>query len=335
VSEETFERFSAAAERGTEEENRAILALQALERRVIRPLDAISRLDDPTEHARSATAKEESRRALVAGVFAALVALTSGIAFVIYAVGLVRRVRAQNDRLIMLDRVKDDFVASVSHELRTPITSIRGYLELVLDGEAGDLTDEQRQFLSIVDRNPDRLLRVVGDLLFVAQVDAGKIHVEKAPAELDSVVHEAVEPARPAAADQGIELQFDVDGVGMLNADRARLAQVVDNLISNALKFTPEGGRVTVRCVRCNDRAVLEVADTGIGIPQAEQKRMFQRFYRTTAATNRAIQGTGLGLTIVKAIVEAHDGSITFRSVPGVGTTFRVELPLERERIAA
>jgi signal transduction histidine kinase len=228
VSEETFERFSAAAERGTEEENRAIMALQALERRVIRPLDAISRLDDPTEHARSATAKEESRRALVAGVFAALVALTSGIAFVIYAVGLVRRVRAQNDRLIMLDRVKDDFVASVSHELRTPITSIRGYLELVLDGEAGDLTDEQRQFLSIVDRNADRLLRVVGDLLFVAQVDAGKIHVEKAPTELDSVVHEAVEPARPAAADQGIELQFDVDGVGMLNADRARLAQVVE-----------------------------------------------------------------------------------------------------------
>jgi signal transduction histidine kinase len=87
--------------------------------------------------------------------------------------------------------------------------------------------------------------------------------------------------------------------------------------------------------LRSNDRAVLEVADTGIGIPQAEQKRMFQRFYRTTAATDRAIQGTGLGLTIVKAIVEAHDGSITFRSVPGVGTTFRVELPLERERIAA
>ena len=335
LSEETFERFRRSAGRGSKAENRAILALQALEPQVIGPLEAVGRLDNPAEEARSASARADGRRALVAGVFAALVALVGGIAFAVYAVRLVRRIRAQNDRLVTLDRVKDDFVASVSHELRTPLTSIRGYLELVLDEEAGALTAEQRQFLLIVERNADRLQRVVGDLLFVAQVDAGKIQIERAPTDIADVVREAVEAARPAAAERRVELDLELDGLGVLDADRARLAQVVDNLISNAIKFTSEGGRVAVRSGRRRDCAVLEVADTGIGIPHAEQKRMFQRFFRTREATERAIQGTGLGLTIVKAIVEAHDGTITFRSVPGVGTTFRVELPFERERIAA
>jgi signal transduction histidine kinase len=231
--------------------------------------------------------------------------------------------------------VKDDFVASVSHELRTPLTSIRGYLELVLDGEAGDLTDEQRQFLSIVDRNADRLLRVVGDLLFVAQVDAGKIAIERAPMDVDELVHQSVEAARPAASEQGVELDLEVDGLGPLNADRARLAQVIDNLVSNAVKFTPSGGRVEVRSAREGDLAVLEVTDTGIGISADDQDRLFQRFFRADEATQRAIQGTGLGLAIVQAIVEAHDGAISVASSPGAGTTFRVELPLERELVLA
>ncbi len=299
------------------------------------PLRALRLINDRQVHEARQKADLSSRRALLAGILAGALAIAGGLAFAFYAVRLVREIGSRNDQLRELDRVKDDFVASVSHELRTPLTSIRGYLELVLDGEAGDLTDEQHQFLSIVDRNADRLLRVVGDLLFVAQVDAGKIAIEKAPTDVDELVHQAVEAARPAATEQGVELELEVDGLGPLNADRARLAQVVDNLISNAVKFTPSGGRVEVRSVREGDLAVLEVTDTGIGISAEDQDRLFQRFFRTDEATQHAIQGTGLGLAIVQAIVEAHDGTISVASVPGAGTTFRVELPLERERVTA
>jgi signal transduction histidine kinase len=302
---------------------------------VLVPLRALRSVNQRQATRVEQRADASSSRALVAAILAGVLALAGGLGFAVYAVRLVKELGSRNDRLHKLDRMRDDFVASVSHELRTPLTSIRGYLELVLDGEVGDLTDEQRHFLSIVDRNADRLLRVVGDLLFVAQVEAGKITIETGPTDVDELVHQAVETARPAAAEQGVELELETDGLGRLSADRARLAQVLDNLISNAVKFTPPGGRVEVRSVREGDLAVLEVADTGIGISEEDQTRLFQRFFRTDNATQRAIQGTGLGLAIVKAIVEAHDGSISVASAPSEGTTVRVELPLERVEVAA
>ena len=231
--------------------------------------------------------------------------------------------------------MKDDFVASVSHELRTPLTSIRGYLELLREGEAGELNDEQQQFVSIVERNADRLLRLVGDLLFVAQVEAGRITLERGATHVEELVRQAVDAARPAATEKGIEIALDLDGLGELQADRARLAQVLDNLISNALKFTSPGGHVCVRTSRRADVGVIEVSDDGMGMSDEDQGRLFQRFFRTAGATDQAIQGTGLGLAIVKAIVEAHDGVITVKSVEGEGTVFRVELPLARELVAA
>jgi len=269
-----------------------------------------------------------SHRALLFAIFAGALAVAGGLAFALYAVRLVRNIGSRNDRLHELDRMKDDFVASVSHELRTPLTSIRGYLELLRDGEAGELTDEQHQFVSIVERNSDRLLRLVGDLLFVAQVEAGKITLEPESTDVEDIVRQAVDAARPAATEKGIELDVDLGGLGVLLADRARLAQVLDNLISNALKFTPPGGHVAVRTSRHTDVVVIEVSDDGMGISAEDQSQLFQRFFRTTSATEQAIQGTGLGLSIVKAIVEAHDGVITVESVAGEGTVFRVELPL-------
>lgn len=249
---------------------------------------------------------------------------------------LARQVlQKQNERLHELDRLKDDFVASVSHELRTPLTSIRGYLELVLDGEAGELTSGQRSFLEVVLRNGDRLLRLVSDLLFVAQVDAGKIMLEPTRCELDEIAAEAIEAARPAAAGKNIEFQFEAGSAITLEADRARIAQVLDNLLSNAVKFTPAGGRISVRTFPDGDDAVIEVTDDGIGIAPDDQKRLFERFFRAEAATDSAIQGTGLGLAIVKAIVDAHGGSIAVDSAPVRGTTFRVHLPFTRDRVAA
>ncbi len=245
---------------------------------------------------------------------------------------LASRLELQNDRLREVDAMKDDFVASISHELRTPLTSIRGYLDLVREGESGDLTGDQERFLGIVDRNAERLLRVVGDLLFVARVDAGKLDLELAYLELSNVAAEAVEAARPHAAVKEVALRLSGDAPPAFLGDRARLSQVVDNLVSNALKFTPPGGSIQVRTFADEGSAVLEVSDTGIGISEQEQGRLFERFFRASAANEQATQGTGLGLTIVRAITDAHGGAISIQSEQGVGTTVRVELPLGSPR---
>jgi PAS domain S-box-containing protein len=236
--------------------------------------------------------------------------------------------RAHNEELRELDGLKDEFVALVSHELRTPLTSIRGYLELVLDGAPGSLDEEQERFLRVVERNAIRLQGLVGDLLFIAQVEAGRLALERAPVDVVELVAEAVEAARPAAAEKGIGLAAETAEATPFAGDRGRLGQLLDNLVSNAVKFTPAGGRVTVRASTSGDRLVLQVADTGIGIPAPEQHQLFQRFFRASSATAEAIPGTGLGLTIAKAIAEAHGGAIRCESTEGTGTTFTVELPL-------
>lgn len=244
---------------------------------------------------------------------------------------------AQNERLRELDRLKDEFISLVSHELRTPLTSIRGYLELLLDGGAGQLTDDQGRFLAVVDRNSKRLMHLVGDLLFLAQVEAGKLTLELGDVDLDDVVSEAVEAAKPIADEKGITLEASVEPIPPMLGDRSRLAQVLDNLVSNALKFTTGGGTVEVDVSAANGEAVLEVRDTGIGIAPADQAQLFDRFFRSTEATERAIPGTGLGLTIVKAIVERHEGTIEVESAAGEGTTMRVRLPVRsvEEEVAA
>ena len=234
----------------------------------------------------------------------------------------------QNERLRELDGLKDEFVSLVSHELRTPLTSIRGYLELVLDGPAGSLSEEQNRFLRVVERNADRLLGLVGDLLFVAQVDAGRLPVEFNDLDLALVAAECVDGVRPAAEAKGLELIVDAPPLAA-KGDRGRLDQLLGNLVSNAVKFTPEGGRVTVRVSAHDESAVIEVSDNGIGVPKAELDELFTRFFRSSTATENAIPGTGLGLVIAKAIAEAHGGQIAVESREGVGTTFKVTLPLE------
>jgi PAS domain S-box-containing protein len=242
---------------------------------------------------------------------------------------LLERERAQNEKLRSVDRLKDEFIALVSHELRTPLTSIRGYLELVMD-DSNELHDDHRSFLEVVDRNADRLLGLVNDLLVVAQAEAGSLSFEWGEVELEPLLALCVEAAKPAAETAGVKLGFTSEPLGPIVGDHGRLAQLVDNLISNAIKFTPAGGTVDLRVGAGAAGAVIEVADTGIGIAVKEQKQLFERFFRTHAAGDRAIPGSGLGLSISKAIVEAHGGTIGFESAAGRGTIFRVELPLEQ-----
>jgi len=234
----------------------------------------------------------------------------------------------QNARLVELDRMKDEFVALVSHELRTPLTSIVGYLEPLLDREAGPLTPTQERFLNTIDRNARALSTIVGDLLFLASVDAGKLTLQTEDVDLAQLVAETVEACEPSAERRRIALTTDTDAVPTVRGDRARLAQLTANLLSNAIKFTPDGGHVEVRGHEDQSNAVIEIRDTGIGIPADEIPRLFTRFYRATSATEHAISGTGLGLAIVKTITDAHHGAIEVDSTPGAGTTMRVLLPL-------
>jgi signal transduction histidine kinase len=230
----------------------------------------------------------------------------------------------QNEQLVELDRLKDEFVSSISHELRTPLTSISGYVELMLE-EATD--DDTRAHLVIVERNADRLLALVTDLLFTARLQDGRLELERHEVQLEQLVREAIESARPRAESSAVTLSVELEDVPVLLGEDARLAQLLDNLISNAIKFTPAHGKVTVRLRATGDTVCLEVTDTGIGISDAERERLFERFFRSQGALERQIPGTGLGLYISKAIVEAHGGRIAVQSAEGEGTTFIVELP--------
>ena len=239
----------------------------------------------------------------------------------------------QNEQLREVDRLKDDFVAMVSHELRTPLTSILGYLELLRD-DAGEPMEDREEYLHVIGRNAHRLLSLVGDLLFVARVDAGGLQLEIDEVAVSTLARESVEAQRPRADAGDVTLRLSESDPGPVQGDRARLGQLLDNLVSNAIKFTPPGGWVELRVLSENGRVVIEVADTGMGIPADEQARLFEPFFRASTATAGAIQGTGLGLTIARAIVDAHGGSIGVESEEGAGTTFRVELPFG-ERVDA
>jgi signal transduction histidine kinase len=233
----------------------------------------------------------------------------------------------QNERLRELDRMKDTFVSSVSHELRTPLTSMIGYLEILSDGEAGELNDEQARFLGIVDRNCHRLMHLIDDILFTAHMDSGQLSFEHEPVALGDLVAKHVESIRATASAKGVAVVLGVDpDVGSIEGDEMRLGQLFDNLLSNAVKFTPAGGTVAIDVAGHDGGARIEVTDSGVGMPAGDLDRLFERFFR--ASTARTVQGTGLGLSISKSIAEAHGGTIGVRSELGVGTTFVVDLPL-------
>ena len=236
----------------------------------------------------------------------------------------IERKRAQESA----ERLKAEFFALVSHELRTPLTSIRGYLELLVEEEFDALSESGQRFLDVLSRNAMRLDKLVADLLLVTQVEAGSFAVDLETADLGSIARDAVEAAGPRASERGIELTPDLDAVADCAGDAVRLGQAFDNVISNAIKFTPEGGRIDVRLRNDGEQATFEVEDTGPGIPAEELERLFERFFRAEGARNGEVQGVGLGLAITEAIVSAHGGEIRVESEVGNGATFRIRLPL-------
>ena len=250
---------------------------------------------------------------------------------------LLVQTQEQNEQLKQLDRMKDDFIALVSHELRTPLTSICGYLELLSDdAEDGGIGEIHRDSIRVIERNSERLLRLVEDLLLTAQVAAGNLVLAPADFDVAEALERAADSARPLAAARGIELVASaVRSLPILHGDVHRIGQVIDNLVSNALKFTPPGGTIELTAARSDGGVVIAVTDSGVGIPPDDLRRLFERFYRTDSAQRDGIPGIGLGLAIARAIVEAHEGTIAVESTPGVGTTFRIELPLRAALVAA
>jgi signal transduction histidine kinase len=227
-------------------------------------------------------------------------------------------------------RLKDEFVGLISHELRTPLSSILGYLELMRDDDETQLSDSQLRYLGVAERNAHRLLRLVGDLLFTAQVESGKFNLDQKEQDLAPILLASVESARPVAAAAGITLHTNVVEGLLVNGDSVRLGQACDNLMSNAIKFTPSGGSVTLGLQPDGDNVVITVQDTGMGIAASELDKLFSRFFRASTATRNAVPGVGLGLVITRAIIRAHGGDMGVTSEEGVGTCFSMSLPLVR-----
>jgi signal transduction histidine kinase len=261
-----------------------------------------------------------------AGIVFAVFLIFGGMTLVVAR--RARQLAAYNERLRRLDGLKDNLMASVSHELRTPLTSTIGFLQTVERSDV-DLDDEtQRELIAIARVQAQRLARLVDDLLFFAQVENAGIRLSWGNVDVVRLAEECVQATKPGAQEKGVALRFTSEPLPHLRGDRARIAQLLDNLVSNAVKFTPAGGQVEVAVEGDDAEVRVEVSDSGIGVPEAEQPQLFERFFRANAAVENAIGGTGLGLPIAKAIVEAHDGAISIKSEEGRGTTVFVRLPL-------
>jgi signal transduction histidine kinase len=246
-----------------------------------------------------------------------------------------RRLAQAVERLQEADLVKSNFLATVSHELRTPLTSVIGYSEMLLEGIAGELNDEQREYVRTVMEKGDQLLQLITGILDISRMEAGEMRIDRVPFDLDEVVSVALSTIAPHARRKKLNMACTVPpGLPLVLGDRDKIRQVLLNLLGNAVKFTPEGGRIEVSAdlaslVPDGPRAVrVSVRDSGIGVPAEHQKRVFDPFFQVDNSSTREYGGTGLGLSIVKRLVEAHGGVVWVESEAGKGATFSFTIPL-------
>ena len=228
-----------------------------------------------------------------------------------------------------LERMRQDFVANASHELKTPLASIKAYTETLIDWALHDET-VNRRFLERIDEQVDRLNQLILDMLSLARLDSSQEFFEHGPLSLIPALESCLEGHRGRAEAKDLSLTFDagnLDGETLVLADEEAIWQIFDNLIDNAIKYTPLGGKVRVACSLAADMVSVDVADTGIGIPRDELPRIFERFYRVDKARSRELGGTGLGLSIVKHLISSIGGQISVTSRPGSGSRFTVKIP--------
>ncbi|MDQ1301771.1 MAG: hypothetical protein QG637_1693 [Chloroflexota bacterium] len=242
-----------------------------------------------------------------------------------------QQLAAANAELQSLDEMKSKFVSIAAHELRSPLTAITGYLELLIDNGAGRFTDLQNDYLGIIQGSTHRLLSITNDLLDLTRIEAGRLELVLQPVDLGALLKVVASEyaAQIEAKAQRLTLTI-ADGLPTALCDGLRAAQIIGNLISNATKYTPAAGTITIRLERTADAGFLQVSvrDTGVGIPDAEQKRIFERFFRASSAAAAGVLGAGLGLHISRALVELHGGKIWLESAIGQGSTFYVTFPV-------
>jgi signal transduction histidine kinase/CheY-like chemotaxis protein len=225
--------------------------------------------------------------------------------------------------------MKNEFVSTVSHELRTPLTSIKGYVDLILDGSAGEINDVQQEFLGIVKENSDRLVELINEMLDISRIESGRVHLRVEPLNIAESIEGAVDTFRAVMSQTGRTVDVRVPAhLPLVVADRDRVGQVLINLVSNALKYSPGGGEVVVTASHTGDRVCVAVTDQGLGISKDDLKRLFTKFYRVDSAMTREIGGTGLGLSICKNIIELLGGEVSVKSKLGSGSTFSFTLPV-------
>lgn len=243
--------------------------------------------------------------------------------------------RVRNEELTRADQIKNEFLATVSHELRTPLSAIIGFAELLLEDGTGALSTDQSEYVTDIHRAGRHLLGMINDILDLARVDAGRLEFRAEPLDLRGPVHEAEEITRSLADQKSIELELQADEEVPCVGDAQRIRQIALNLMSNAVKFTPNGGRVRVIVRRHEDEAELEVTDTGMGIAPEHQQLIFEAFRQVDGSDTRQQKGTGLGLALVKKFAEAMGGSVHVHSAAGEGARFVVRLPAKDGRATA
>jgi two-component system phosphate regulon sensor histidine kinase PhoR len=294
-----------------------------------RPMVEVIRQSDLLDVIRRALAGNESVRSeVVVGVvrtksFAVTTAPVRSDGLVVGAVLVLHDI----SELRRLERARRDFVANVSHEFKTPLTAIQGFAETLLGGAVEDMENRYR-FLEIIRNHAIRLSRLTDDLLKLSQIEAGKLELESRAVPIASLIEPCLETTRLRASSKKLHLEADYEAdLAPVRGDVSSLQEILQNLLDNAVRYTPPGGRICVRAQSTGQEVVISVSDTGIGIPKVEQERIFERFYRVDPARSREMGGTGLGLSIAKHLVEAHGGRIEVESEVSRGSTFSVFLP--------
>ncbi len=240
-----------------------------------------------------------------------------------------RQIEESYRALKELDRLKSNFLATMSHELRTPLTSVIGYSEMMLEGLGGPLTAEQREYLGIIMEKGENLLQLITSILDISKIEAGRVKLVIQEVDLAPVMRDAVATVMPLARKKGLMLAWEPAALPRVHCDREKVRQCLINLVNNAVKFTPAGGRVSLEAKPLpGEKVGLVVADSGIGIGSDHLPRVFDVFYQVDSSSTREYGGAGLGLAIVKSYVEAHGGEVTVESALGQGTTFTMVLPL-------